>query len=71
MAGNGSTTGYLFLVSVNTVVSTLNRQQLLGSMPKMLDALSQGDEVCIRLIDQAMFARLVQHLLKADQEVDE
>jgi hypothetical protein len=60
-------TGYLFLVTYGTDTGTLNRQQLLGSMPKMLDGLRQGDEVRIRLIDQAMFAQLVDQLLKNDQ----
>jgi hypothetical protein len=68
MSTGGGVTGYLFLVTVSSgETSTLNRQQLLGSMPKMLDGLGQGDEVSIRLIDQAMFARLVQKLLESDQ----
>ena len=63
--GNGS--GYLFLVSLSHGdTGTLNRQQLLGSMPKMLDGLEQGDAITIRLIDQAMFAQLIAKLLAAD-----
>jgi hypothetical protein len=64
-AGNGS--GYLFLVTLSHGdTGTLNRQQLLGSMPKMLDGLEQGDAITIRLIDQAMFAQLIQQLLAHD-----
>jgi hypothetical protein len=59
-------TGYLFLVTLNGETSTLNRQQLLGSMPKMLDGLSKGETIGIRLIDQNQFARLVEALLRQD-----
>ena len=65
MAGNGS--GYLFLVTLSAGdTGTLNRQQLLGSMPKMLDGLEQGDSITIRMIDQGMFAELVKKLLAQD-----
>lgn len=67
MADNG-VTGYLFLVTYGTETGTLNRQQLLGSMPKILDGMKQGEELAVRLIDQAMFAKLVQQLLRSDQD---
>lgn len=68
MAGENGITGYLFLVQVGTEVSTLNRQQLLGSMPKILDGLTRGTEVRVRLIDQAQFDRLVQQILMEDMK---
>jgi hypothetical protein len=57
----------LFLVTLSAGdTGTLNRQQLLGSMPKMLDGLEQGDSITIRMIDQGMFAELVKKLLAQD-----
>jgi len=65
VVGNGN--GYLFLVTLSAGdTGTLNRQQLLGSMPKMLDGLEQGDSITIRMIDQGMFAELVKKLLAQD-----
>jgi hypothetical protein len=66
--GDNGVTGYLFLVTYGTDTGTLNRQQLLGSMPKILDGMKQGEELVVRLIDQAMFAQLVKQLLRVDHE---
>lgn len=63
--GNGLT-GYLFVVRVGDETSMLNRQQLLGSMPKILDGLSRGTTVTIKLIDPVTFEKLVQKVMADD-----
>lgn len=67
MASDSGMTGYLYLVTIGPETMTLNRQQLLGSMPKMLDGLERTSELCIRQIDQGLFARIVKQMLEADQ----
>jgi hypothetical protein len=66
MGGPNGAVGYLFLVSVGDETTTMNRPQLLGSMPKILDGLSAGETVVVRLIDQHRFAELVRQMLEDD-----
>lgn len=63
MSASVASTGYLYLVTVGDETTTMNRPQLLGSMPKLLEGLGPGDVVAIRLIDQARFAALVKQML--------
>lgn len=47
----------VYLVTVGEETSILNRQQLLGSMPKILDALGDSDAITIEPVEQTQFTR--------------
>jgi hypothetical protein len=57
---NGST--YLYLLSVGEHTSMLNRQQLLGSMPKLLDALAPDETITIETVEQSLFTQALTEL---------
>jgi hypothetical protein len=57
MSNGSPASGYLYLVSSEGVTSMLNRQQLLGSMPKMLDALAPDQTIVVEPIDQTLFTK--------------
>ena len=59
MANGSPGSGYLYLVTYEGVTSMLNRQQLLGSMPKMLDNLEAGDSVLVEPIEQSLFTQAI------------
>jgi hypothetical protein len=62
MANGTPTSGYLYLLSVGDETSMLNRQQLLGSMPKLLDALAPDESITIETVDQALFSQALAQL---------
>lgn len=67
MASSNGSSSYLYLVTCEGVTSMLNRQQLLGSMPKMLDNLAPDEAIHVEPIDQSLFARALSMLRdKAD-----
>jgi len=47
----------VYVVTAAGESSILNRQQLLGSMPKMLDALSHDESITIEPVEQSLFTR--------------
>ena len=47
----------VYIVTAAGESSILNRQQLLGSMPKILDALAHDESIEIEPVEQSLFTR--------------
>jgi hypothetical protein len=62
MSASSSGGHYLFLLSVGDNTSMLNRQQLLGSMPKVLDALAPDETITIETVEQSLFTQALTEL---------
>jgi hypothetical protein len=59
-SSNGGT--YLYLLTIGEHTSMLNRQQLLGSMPKVLDGLAPDETVTIETVEQTLFTQALTEL---------
>lgn len=57
MAGSTGSSLYLYLVTAEGNTSLLNRQQLLGSMPKMLENLPPDSVIHIEPVEQSLFTK--------------
>lgn len=62
MANPGPSDAYLYLVSVNEETSMLNRQQLLGSMPKILDNLAADESLHVEQVPKSLFTQALLEL---------
>lgn len=57
MASGSPTNGIVYVVTAAGESSILTRPQLLGSMPKMLDALAHDESITIEPVEQSLFTR--------------